>query len=81
MILLTFINSGTSGASIKEVIDKYFPDGKQLDMQRNSHFSQEMEDDYSNPDYVPTKQEIDELFTVPRTTHQKGRSSALGGGM
>jgi hypothetical protein len=80
MILITFINSGITGTSIGEIVAQ-LPEGPPLDIKRPVNYDDEINECYKNNDYLPTQNEIFEVFTINRVTKKKKMLGPFEGGI
>jgi len=80
MIIITFMNSGRTGTSIGEIVSQ-LPTGKELDIHRPSTYDDEITEAYDDDDYLPTQNELFEIFTLNKTTKRKKMLGPFEGGL
>lgn len=80
MILLAHINNPKGGLHIKDVIEK-LPEGEPLDINRQTHYDDEITKAYEDDDYLPTQAEVFEMFTINRVSKRKGLRGVFEGGI
>jgi len=79
MIVTVFLNNPQGALSINEVVNK-LPEGPPLDIMRSSNYDDEITDAYEKDDYIPTQNEIFEMFTVNRVIKKIGVKGVFEGG-
>ena len=63
LILVAFLAGRKEGASVSEIV-KALPEGDPLDVKREITYDEEITKSYSLDEYIPTQNEIFEMFTL-----------------
>ena len=80
MIIIVFMNSSKTGTSIGEIVKK-LPEGDKLDPNRESSYDDEITESYKDDDYIPTQNEIFEMFTVRNASKKRKLLGVSEGGI
>jgi len=80
MILLIFMHTGITGSSMRYLLQERLAPGEPRDAERIEPFEDEIEKERSDMEYMPTRADVIDLFTVAKVSEKKMRS-AFGGGI
>jgi hypothetical protein len=80
MIIIVFMNNNKTGTHIGEIVNQ-LPVGEELDIKRSSTYDDEITEAYKDDDYVPSQNEIFEMFTIPKASRKAGLLGIFEGGL
>ena len=63
LILVAFLSGRKEGAAVSEIVYS-LPEGDQLDVKREATYEDEITKAYANDEYIPTQNEIFEMYTL-----------------
>jgi len=80
MIFLIFLNINMEGSSMRYILHEKLEHGPERDPLRTDPFDEELEIEFHNMDYIPTYEDVIDLFTIAKVSPKK-MISAFGGGI
>lgn len=80
MIIIVFMNTSKTGTSVGEIVNK-LPVGDELDIHREKSYSDEITEAYKDDDYIPTQNEVFEMFTINRASKKRKLLGVFDGGI
>jgi hypothetical protein len=80
MIVIVFMNSERTGTSIGEIVAQ-LPGGEELDIRREVDYDDEITEAYKDDDYMPTQNEIFEMYTVSKASRRRNLLGVFEGGL
>jgi hypothetical protein len=80
MIIIVFMNTADRGTHVGTIV-KALPEGDKLDISRASTYDDEITEAWKDDDYVPTQNEIFEMFTINQASQKRGLVGVFEGGL